>query len=522
MTQRIFSIFLLVWLASWQVFAQSAAELSNPTTPDRIIDLLRHEAQTNSQVMDYAFYLTDVYGPRLTGSPAFRAAGSWAQNKLVELGLQNVRLQPLKPLGFSEVGWSHTRYAVNLIEPQFAALIAAPVPWSPGTNGRVIGEPIYFSLPGRSGLPLDEIIAKYRGKLKGKILLLSDQPIAINPPTTAPFRRMSDSDLQALREPPPPTPAPVRPPTSNAPARAPRTPEQVAEEYRKLFGFLRDEGVVGYLGDTRGEGGALMARGPLGPVGIQPPPPPGFNLPAESYNRILRLMQRGLPVRIEVELESTFHDDNGHFNLLGEIPGSGKSNEIVLVGAHLDSWHVGTGATDNAGSCAVLMEAMGVLKKMQAPLARTVRIALWGGHERGIQGSKAYLSQHLKEGREDLYLYLNMDAGAGRIRGIQLQQRQDLLSVVEKWLTPFRASGSGYASVRKSLGSDQYNFDQAGLPNMVFMQDPTFDARTYHSTMDVYDYLIPDDLKQSVALVAAILYQAANEQKSLKPDATNR
>lgn len=522
MTQRVFPICLFVLLACSQVFPQSAAETSKSSTSDRVIDRFKDEAQSHSQVMDYAFYLTDVYGPRLTGSPAFRAAGDWAQRKLVELGLQNVRKQPLKPLGWSEVGWSHTRYAVNVIEPQFAALIAVPVPWSPPTNGRVKGEPIYFPLPGRSGLSLDEVIAKYRGKLKGKILLLSDQPVAINPPTTVPFRRLSESELQALREPPPPAPAPAKPPTAPAPARPARTPEQVAEEYRQLFAFLRDEGVVGYLGDTRGEGGMLMARGPLGPAGFQPPPPPGFNLPAESYNRILRLLQRGLPVRIEVELESRFHDDEGNFNLLGEITGTGKSNEIVLVGAHLDSWHVGTGATDNAGNCAVLMEALRMLKKMQAPLKRTVRIALWGGHERGVQGSKAYLSQHLKEGREELYLYLNMDSGAGRIRGLQLQQRQDLVPVVEQWLAPFRECGSGYASVRKSLGSDQYNFDQAGLPNMVFIQDPTFDARTYHSNVDVYDYLIPADLKQSAAVVAAILYQAANEPKSLKPGLPGR
>jgi Zn-dependent M28 family amino/carboxypeptidase len=286
----------------------------------------------------------------------------------------------------------------------------------------------------------------------------------------------------------------------------------VNRDWQKLFAFLRAEGALGFLNSTIGDSGTLLATGPLGPPGIQPPPPPGFNLSMESYNRILRLMQKRVPVKLEVELESQFVDDKGHTSVLAEIQGNGKASEVVLAGAHLDSWHVGTGATDNGGDCAVLIEAMRILKVSKLPLARTVRIALWAGHERGTRGSTAYANQLKTSSTEKLYLYLNLDGGGGRIRGLQVQERLELAPVAERWLASFRSEGQGFVSVRKSLGSDQYSFDREKLPNAVFIQDPLFGVRPYHSNMDVSDYLIEDDLKQSAALVAWVLYRAANEQ----------
>jgi carboxypeptidase Q len=283
-------------------------------------------------------------------------------------------------------------------------------------------------------------------------------------------------------------------------------------DWRKLFGFLKDEGAIAFLNATIGDSGTMLAVGPLGPPGIQPQPPPGFNLSMESYNRILRLLQNQIPVKLEVELESQFVDDQGHNSVIAEIRGSGgKTDEVVLAGAHLDSWHVGSGATDNAGNCAVLIEAMRLLKASKVPLTRTVRIGLWSGHERGTRGSAAYARELKSRNAEKLYMYFNLDSGGGRIRGLQVQERLDMVPVAEQWLAPFRSSGQGFVSVRKSLGSDQYSFEQAQLPNAVFLQDPIFGVRPYHSNMDVYDYLMEDDLKQSAALVAWVLYQASNQ-----------
>jgi hypothetical protein len=182
----------------------------------------------------------------------------------------------------------------------------------------------------------------------------------------------------------------------------------------------------------------------------------------------------------------------------------------VIVGAHLDSWHVGTGATDNAANCAIAMEAMRILRSLQLPMARTVRIALWAAEERGLRGSRAYV-RDFQSGRERHYMYFNLDSGGGRVRGLQVQGREAWLGVAERWLAPFRARGQGYVSMRRTLGSDQAAFEEAGLETMTLFQDPLFYGRTYHANVDVLDYLNEDDLKQSAAVLAAVLFQAANE-----------
>ncbi len=481
---------------------------------------IRREAVERSAVATYAFYLTDVHGPRLTGSPSFRKAADWVRHTMIAIGLSNVETMSAASPEWSETGWGYTRYAVRLVEPTFATLDAIPGPWSPPTGGRLVGEPMFFQTPGRSGLPVDEIIARFKGKLRGKILMLTDQirPIddAWRPVTAAElaFRRMSDADLAALRQPlpPPPPAAPVTTPAPAAPPRPQRTREEEDNDTRRFYAFLNDEGVLGWLNPTIGDRGTIVAFGPFGKPGFQPPPPPGFNLSVESYNRILRLMKGGVPVKLEIELESEFLDDRGHTNVLGEIPGGERAKEVVLAGAHLDSYHVGTGATDNAGNCAILLEAMRILKASNLPLARTVRIALWAAEERGLRGSAAYVNRLKSRTDERLYLYLNADSGSGRIRGLQVQDRVQFAPVAERWLAPFAADGQGFVSVRRSRGSDQASFEQAGLPTAVFMQDPLYGPRTYHTNMDLFDYLIEGDLKQSAQLVAWVLYRAANEQ----------
>jgi len=483
------------------------------------LERIRREARERSAVSTYAFYLTDVHGPRLTGSPAFIKAATWASQTLRDIGLDSVQLLSATSPEWSEPGWAYRRYAVRLVEPEFATLQAIPSPWSHPTPGRLVGEPMQFTTPGRSGLPAEDLMARYKGKLKDKILLLSDQirPVAdawrpVNPADLA-FRRMKEDDLAALRQPPPPQPVVAKPatPPPSPPARRQLTREQEEEELRRFYAFVKAEGALAYLNPTIGDAGTIIAFGPIARPGLQPSPPPGFNVSVESYNRILRLMNHNVPVKLEVELESEFFDDRGHTSVVAEIRGSAKPDEVILAGAHLDSWHVGTGATDNAGNCAVLMEAMRILKATRLPLARTVRIGLWAAEERGLRGSGAYLRQMKERPSERLILYLNADSGSGRIRALQVQERMDFALVADGWLAPFKADGQGFVSVRRSRGSDHVAFEQAGVPTAVFLQDPLYGPRPYHSNMDVYDYLNEDDLRDSAIVVAWVLYRAANE-----------
>jgi len=489
-----------------------------PPDDTAALQVIRSEARDRSSAATYAFYLTDVYGPRLTGSSGFRQAAAYAVRTLTDIGADTLELLSASSVEWAEPGWDYGRYGVRLIEPQSAVLAAIPSPWSPPTNGRRTGEPVFFQTPGRSGLPVDEVIARYKGQLKDKILLLADQvrpaQDAWRPVSAAEltFRRFADADLLALRDPAapiakPPSPLPAQP----SPARPPRTREEEDNDTRRLYAFLRDEGAIAWLNPTIGDHGTIVAFGPFGRPGFEPPPPPGFNLSVESYNRILRLIQHRVPVKLEVELESTLLDSDGHTSVLAELRGRTKPREVVLAGAHLDSWHVGTGATDNGANCAVLIDALRILKASKLPLARTVRIALWAGEERGLRGSTAYVTRLKAQSAETLSLYINADSGAGRYRGLQVQERMEFAPVAERWLTPFKADGQGFVSVRKSGGSDQLSFDRAGLPTAVMLQDPLHGPRSYHSNMDLFDYVVDDDLKQSAALLAWLLYRAANE-----------
>jgi hypothetical protein len=497
----------------------AALDRQSPSEPDRLAQI-RREAQERSAVADYAFYLTDVHGPRLTGSPSFRKAAAWVKDTLERLGLDRVEYLSAASDDWAEPGWAYRRYAVRLVEPGFATLDAIPSPWSPPTGGRLVGEPIQFTTPGRSGLSVDELIARYQGKLRNKVLLLSEQTRPITdawrpvPASDLAFRRLKDDDLAVLRKPvPPPVIPPAATPPPASPPRPQRTREQEEEDTRRFYAFIKAEGALAFLNPSIGDAGTIVAFGPLGRPGMQPSPPPGFNVGTESYNRVLRLMRHNVPVKLEVELESEFTDAQGHTSVLADIRGTARPEEVVLAGAHLDSWHVGTGATDNAGNCAVLMEAMRILKASKLPLDRTVRIALWAGEERGLRGSAAYVARLKSRSDEKLFLYLNADSGSGRIRGLQVQESMGLATLADQWLAPFAATGQGFVSVRKSRGSDQASFDQAGLANAVFMQDPLYGPRAYHTNMDVYDYLIEDDLKQSALLVAWVLYSAATSSR---------
>jgi hypothetical protein len=490
------------------------------------LDRIRGEAIDHSQAAEYAIYLSDVFGPRLTGSPNFRAAGDWAMKSLRSAGLQEVHQEPLGEIDFADGlpwsgrGWSFSRCSVRMIEPQEVQLVAVPAGWSRSTSGRIAGDTILAPLPQGPG-QVDQFIAGFRGKLKGKIVLISRRT-QIRSQAPPEFIRFSHEDLAKLSRPAEPRAGPQGPPV-NPPAGG-RGPEpgvrEMVDAWNKLLDFLHDEDVLALVQAAGGRGGTLFTTNQLGSPDPRHDPPPTVSIAAEQYNRILRLKEREIPVRMEIELETRFYAKPDHFNVLAEIPGTSKREEVVLVGAHLDSWFGATGATDNAAGAAVVMEAMRILAKLDLKMTRTVRAALWDAEEVNAGGSKAYVAGHLDDaktgGKKPLHgrlsVYLNIDNGAGKIRGVYLQGNQAAVPMFEGWLKPLIEFGATTVSIRDSEGSDHEVFDRAGIPAFAVIQDPlNYMTRTHHSTMDTMDYVPADDLKTSGLVLAALIYEAAND-----------
>jgi carboxypeptidase Q len=482
------------------------------------INRIKAESLSNSKVMDTMFYLTDVYGPRLTNSPNHYAAGEWAVKRLEEYGLTNVHLEKWGPFGRS---WSNKYYEAHMVEPRFSSLVGVPLAWTAGTGGSITGEPILAVIRTEADME------KFKGKLKGKIVMTSEAH-EFTLPVTAEARRYSDTELNNEAEAPEPN---TRPRFGGPPAgRAAFTPQAREERMRlqeKISQFLKDEGVVMVLSESpNGEGGAIFAASggsydPKKPVAL-----PAVALMPEQYNRIARLLEHQIPVKLEFNIENDIDDSHPDcFNVIGEIPGTGKhKDEIVMLGAHFDSWHGGTGATDNAAGSAVMMEAVRVLKAANMPLDRTVRIALWGGEEEGLLGSRAYVKERFGD-RETMKLtaehaklagYFNYDNGTGKIRGVYLQGNDMMRPIFEAWLEPFKDMGASTISIRNTGGTDHLSFDAVGLPGFQFIQDPLdYETRTHHSNMDVYDRIQAGDLMQASTIIASFVYNTANRPEML-------
>jgi len=472
-----------------------------------VVHRIKTEAFENSRVMDHLFYLTDVHGPRLTNSPGYAGAAEWTAKRLREYGLDGVKMEKWGPFGR---GWSYSRFAAHLIEPQYAPLIGFPLAWSPSTNGPVKGQPVL------AVLKADADLEKHKGKLKGKIVLI-DTPRPTPLQTSPPASRYSDQDLLERSLAPEPgqrrgTPGPDR--------------EQQRRFTARRNQFLRDEGALAVLTTGfRGDGGTVFAssggsRDPKDPV-----PPPMAALTPEHYNRIVRLLEKKVPVRLEIEIQARFHEDSlDSVNVVADIPGGRKKDEIVMMGGHLDSWHPATGATDNAAGCAVVIEAARILMALDLKMDRTVRLGLWSGEEQGLLGSKAYVKQHfadpdtmaLQPAHASLSAYLNYDNGGGKIRGIYLQGNDMVRPVFEAWLAPFKDLGASTVTIRSTGGTDHLPFAAVGLPAFQFIQDPMeYGTRTHHSNMDVYDRIQPGDLMQSSAVLASLVYHAAVRDQML-------
>jgi carboxypeptidase Q len=473
-----------------------------------VVHRIESEAFGNSKVMEHLFYLTDANGPRLTNSPAFRDSAEWVAKRLKEYGIDHVSFEKWGPFG---PGWECTHFAGHLQKPQYAPLIGFPMAWSPGTGGPIQGEPVLMILTSEADL------AKYKGSLKGRIVMtegIRDLPLSNGPAA----RRWTDgklSDMERAAE-------PVAPAFAPTPAR----PDPAAALRGKLNQFLIDEGVALLVTPgQRGDFGTVQAKAVPSRTGIPPLPPPAVAIATEHYNRIVRLLLKHIPVQVEFDIRVRWLDQPlDAFNVIAEIPGGAKRDEVVMMGAHLDSWNSGTGATDNAAGVAVVIEAARILKALGLKLDRTVRLGFWGGEEHGLLGSRAYVNAHFADGASKspkpeharLSCYFNFDGGAGRIRGIYLQGNDLARPVFEDWLTPFHDLGARTVSPRVVHGSDHDSYDAAGLPGFHFIQDPLdYFTRTHHSNMDLYDRVQPGDLMQSAAILASFIYNAATRNDML-------
>ena len=530
---------LLVLLAVATVCAQDRSDLST-------VSRIKTEAFENSQVMDTLQFLTDQYGPRLTASPQCREAAEWTVKRLQSYGLENVHLEKWGPFGRS---WYIKKYAVEMLEPRYSLLVAAPLAWSDNTHGPKTGDIMLtpFGTGRRSYDPavLEADITKYetewKGKLKGKIVLLS-RATPIKPEEKPEFTRYTEKELSDMAvAPTPSSKVPVdlknlKVPEDQDEARAylmslpPRVLNQFFDrrtELRAKFGgFLKEEGVVAILNrDERARDGLLFAEAAGSYKAKDPLAPATFVVTAEQYNRMARLLDKKVPVKVRVDLDAEYSkDDQDSYNIVAEIPGGAKKDEIVMLGGHFDSWHTGTGATDNGAGSAVMIEAVRVLKTLNLKLDRTVRIALWTGEEEGLLGSKAYVKEHfgdpdtmkITDAHAKLSGYFNLDNGTGKVRGVYLQGNDAMRPLFDQWLAPFRDQGVSTVSIRNTGGTDHLSFDAVGLPGFQFIQDPMdYGTLTHHSDIDTYDHLQAPDLMQAAAVVATVVYDASNRPEML-------
>jgi hypothetical protein len=485
---------------------------------------IKDEGLQRSQVMDTAWYLTEMHGARLTNSPGMHAAAGWALERMNGWGLANVRRETWGPFGR---GWNNDRFVANVVAPQPFPLLAFARAWTPGTDGPVTAD-VMIAIVDR-----EEDFKKYEGRLRGKVVLAARTP-TVNALLTPLGRRYSDQELAALDS------QPVTAPRGGGPG--PATPPADPNFGQRRMQFYAREGVVAVLepGSGRSDHGAIVVQGPRQNRETREPAVAAQVVVAtEHYNRLARLLNRNVPVRVELDVRNRYLDDTlDSYNVMAELPGTDRRDEVVMLGAHFDSWHSGTGATDNAAGSAVMMEAMRILRATGLPLRRTVRLALWTGEEQGLLGSRAYVKQQfgdaatmaLLPGHQKLSAYFNMDNGSGAIRGVYLQGNEAIRPAFAAWMEPFRSLGMTTLSIRGTGATDHVPFDEVGLPGFQFIQDPLeYGTYSHHTNMDVYDRLQAEDLMKNAVIIASFVYHAANRDALLprkplpaaRPAATN-
>ncbi len=476
--------------------AQEAVDLS-------VIEQIREEGLERSQMDPMAQHLTDVIGPRLTNSPGIRHAREWIAEKFTEWGLQNINAEAWGEFG---QGWSREHYSGQILTPYVQPLHAQAAAWTGSTNGPVTGQVMIVKADSVSDLE------QYRGQLANAFILL-DEPRDIDPEWEQWDRRFTVEELLT----------PVEPSQGGGdftPARRAQFMEmrrRMREMQAARTEFLMGEGVAGLLSRSSRNYGIL--RSTSNQAGRDPEnlvPLPQLILSAEQYGQIYRNVERGVPVELEVDVRNQFHpDDLNGYNLLADIPGSDKSDEYVMIGAHLDSWYLGSGAVDNAAGSLVMMEAMRILKALDMQPRRTIRIGLWSGEEQGLLGSRAWVENHADLNNK-ISAYLNFDNGTGKIRGVYTQMNDGVIPVFEQIFWPFRDLGVVSVWHRNTGGTDHLAFDGAGIPGFQFIQDPIeYSQRNHHTYLDTYDHMLIEDLMQAAVVVAATAYNLAMREEML-------
>jgi hypothetical protein len=548
--QRLKPLIVIIFVYASAVLAQQPTPTPPALDPNDPIARIREEGLKRSQVMEALSYLSDVIGPRLTGSPNMKRANEWTRDQLTKWGLQNAHLEEWGPFGR---GWVLKSFSAEVIEPQAIPLIAYPKAWSPGVN-IALGEVVYFDAKDEADL------ARFKGKLRGKVVLVGPMR-DFRAQFDARATRLTEKELLALADAGDPRRADATPPFAN-PAFQEFIKARILLD--KQLRFLSDEGAA-LLVTPSGDGGTIWVDAAVVPHDINTSSPiatleslflgaqpydvnvktivPQVVLAGEQYNRLIRMIKAGENVRMKISLATQFSKDAvmGQ-NTIAEIPGSDKADEIVMVGGHMDSWHAGTGATDNAAGVAAAMEAVRIIQALGLKPRRTIRIGLWSGEEQRLFGSEAYVTRHfgkpVGESTEGIFMrlvsgsmaakiargpeydklsaYYNLDNGTGKIRGVYLQGNEAVRPIFRQWLQPFRDLGAATLTASNTGGTDHLSFDAIGLPGFQFIQDEIeYDTRTHHTNQDVFDRIQGDDLKQAATIMAAFIYNTAMRDEKL-------
>ncbi|MBI2187669.1 MAG: M20/M25/M40 family metallo-hydrolase [Acidobacteria bacterium] len=490
---------------------------------------IRQEATNNSKILETLHVLTDVYGPRLTGSPNLKAAGEWAVRQLEGWGLRNGHLEPWDfGAAYGRGGWTNDRLAVHIVSPLKDALVVEALAWTPGTNGPVRAAAMALTLPERpTREALTAALDRVRDAVRGKIVLVGrPQPVLVtfNPQA---LRREDQDVLNQLNAPPaqPQNQQNNQNQNQNRPDPPPLTNAQIQQQLNE---FLVESGALVRLNDAGRDHGQIRAFGAgNGNTAAQGKVlPPTVVMRNEDYGRIWRLLADGRTVELDVDIvNTTYPEGRTAYNAIAEIPGTDKADEVVMLGGHLDSWHAGTGATDNAIGCAVTMEAVRVLSALGVRGRRTIRIALWSGEEQGLLGSQAYVREHFgtfedpKPAHATFAGYVNIDTGTGRARAMTVFGPAAAGAVLKEILAPLKDLGVLGATTTRSRqrgGTDHTSFNEAGLPGINVLQDPIqYQSYTWHTNLDTYERIVEDDVKKSAIAIAAAVYHLAMRDEPL-------
>jgi hypothetical protein len=549
--RKLIGVFLIyAFLLPTVTFGQAAAPAVYQA-PKETIDKIKDEGSKNSQVMQTLSYLTDVIGGRLTNSPQMKRANEWTRDTMTKWGLQNAKLEAWGPFGR---GWSLKSFSAQVVAPQAFPVIAYPKAWSPSTKGVVTSDVVHLDIKDEADF------AKYKGKLNGKIVLISGtrELKAIEEPLSA---RRTDEELAKMASEGEAILQRQQPPATQAQAQPQQPSPQMMERLKrfatnlKAANFVIEEGAAVVVDNSSaGSGGTLFVSSanvaqevPANPMEIftrrnrlQPYQKeseakmlPQITMASEDYNRLVRMLRQGEKLKMSVDVQAQYHDEDlMGYNTTAEIVGTDLKDEVVMLGGHMDSWHSSTGATDNAAGVSVAMEAVRILQTLGLKPRRTIRVALWSGEEQGLHGSREYVKQHFGEMKaavtlaagappakpelvkkpayEKLSAYYNLDNGTGKIRGVYQQGNRAVAPIFKAWLEPFKEMGATTLTISNTGGTDHLAFDAIGLPGFQFIQDEIeYDTRTHHSNQDNYDRIQADDMKQAATIMAAFVYQTA-------------